>query len=497
MLKKLGILGLSAFLLVSMAGCGMVKYDPTTGGNGEIDLGDDEQAGETLNPEQDMTGTLKIGIPNVVSHTNAINAFIDSFKVKYPNIEVTVEKFDMNNYKTRISQTASAATALDDPSRMFDVFWLAQDYVNEWYDLGLLANLEPFFEKDDTISKDDLADQIISCSSVDGKMYMMPRDYNQVVMYYNRDMFDAADVNYPTSAMSAEAFQKMLVQLRDGLLETDEVNDYGVPYADGVANIIDCNIKWDSLAWPLLKSFGGQVVDETGEVVFNSDENLKALQYWTSLTNDSKGGTRLAIKIEQGGSNPGNQFRMQQAAIYFQSRAVISDIVQDVTLAGQQYHGIKNLGVCALPNFGGTYTVGGGASGYAMYGKAAHVSEAWQFLKHVVSVEGQNAYSDTGDCVPVRKDLLQDKDAVWRHPKALADVLPKNFKHDAFVEHMDAYASTRDFYQYVPFKAQSMVLAKIEEAFNEASSAGSEQILRGVLWSKAENMKELIRQAKG
>lgn len=41
-------------------------------------------------------------------------------------------------------------------------------------------------------------------------LYMMPRDYNQVVMYFNQDIFDAAGVDYPTAQMSREAFVGML-----------------------------------------------------------------------------------------------------------------------------------------------------------------------------------------------------------------------------------------------------------------------------------------------
>ena len=94
----------------------------------------------------------------------------------------------------------------------------------------------------------------------------------------------------------------------------------------------------------------------------------------------------------------------------------MSDILNEETMGGQTYLGIgnNNLGVAALPNFGGEYAVGAGCSGYAMYKNCAHGTEAWQFLKHVVSIEGQNAYSETGDCVPVRTSLLTDPTATWR-----------------------------------------------------------------------------------
>jgi ABC-type glycerol-3-phosphate transport system substrate-binding protein len=295
--------------------------------------------------------------------------------------------------------------------------------------------------------------------------------------------------------MSAEDFKMMCEDLRDGLRQSKEKNDYGVEYRKTVQSIIDCNIKWDSLCWPLLKSFGATVVDENGEVTFDSDETLAAIEYWKSFTDDSEYNISLAVSITSGSTNPGNQFRMQQAPIYFQSRAVMSDVMTETSLAGQTYYAIKNLGVCSLPYFGDTYTVGGGCSGYAMYSQTVNKIAAWQFLKHIASIEGQNAYSATGDCVPVLTSLLNDTDAVWRN--CLKDVLPSDFNHSAFIENTEAYASTRDFYQYIPFAAQAPVLASIEETFNECSSKQiTTALIKNVIQSKANDMRAKIQQAK-
>lgn len=445
-----------------------------------------------LHPDGEMEGSIKIAAPNVTSHKNALEAFIESFHVKFPKITVETTYLDMSGYKAAVVRSASSAEALNKPETMFDVFWMPQDYINEWYDLRILASLEGFIAQDEEISKNDLIEQTINDASVNGQMYMMPRDYNQVVMFYNTDMFDSAGVDYPTSGMSADDFRDMLEALREGLSVSNDKNAYGMRYRDVVQNIVDCNIKWDSLCWPLLKSFGATIVDETGTVTFDSEETYQALSYWKGLTDDVKYQCRLAIKTELGSANPGQQFRMQQAPIYFQSRAVISDVVTDVKMGGQ-YFGIKTLGVAGLPNFGGTYTIGGGCSGYAMYSKSVNVAAAWQFLKHVVSVEGQNAYSETGDCVPVLKSLLDDENAAWR--KALPDILPSDFDHGVFIENRNAYASTRDFYQYIPLKAQRSVLARIEETFNSFSQFSQESALRGAITSSAQKMINDINQA--
>ena len=151
--------------------------------------------------------------------------------------------------------------------------------------------------------------------------------------------------------------------------------------------------------------------------------------------------------------------------------------------------------MAALPNFGGEYAVGAGCSGYAMYKNCAHGTEAWQFLKHVVSIEGQNAYSETGDCVPVRTSLLTDPTATWR--TCLPEKLGSDFNHDAFIYKMDeAACSVNDFYPYVPFAAQAYVTARIEEAFKSCIS-GSTANFPWNLKAAADKMVSDIKTANG
>ena len=441
------------------------------GGGGE---GNQEMLGNiVLNPDSGFEGTLKIAAPDVASHRNALNAFIGSFQKKYPKIKVEPTYLDLNGYKASIGRVAAAS--MKDPANMYDIFWLDQNYINEWIDLDILSPLESLMDADESIDEEDLNAQMLKVSSVNDKLYMMPRDYNQVVMYYNKAMFKAAKVDYPTDEMTGEEFKAMCEKLATNIAKLDDkTNDYGAVYADVCNYIVDCNVAWSSLDYPLVKSFGGSVVNEQGEVVFDSPETTAAIQYWGDLVNTKVGGIALAIDLTTGADRNGVQFRMQQSPIYLHARAVMSDILNEETMGGQTYLGIgnNNLGVAALPNFGGEYAVGAGCSGYAMYKNCAHGTEAWQFLKHVVSIEGQNAYSETGDCVPVRTSLLTDPTATWR--TCLPEKLGSDFNHDAFIYKMDeAACSVNDFYPYVPFAAQADVTARIEEAFKSCISGST------------------------
>lgn len=493
-MKKLITILLSAFMIISVFTACEYRDPNAQRGEGNQQVLD----GVILNPESSFSGTLKIAAPDRASHKSALNAFIRSFNEKYPNIKAEVTYLQLNDYKASIGRVAAAS--VNNPSNMYDVFWMDQDYINGWVDLDILSPLDSLMAADDNIDESDLNAQMLNICSSNNHLYLMPRDYNQVVMYYNKAIFDAARVPYPTDEMSGEAFKAMCEQLATNISKlTDDryVNDYGVKYVDCVSSIVDCNVAWSSLDYPLVKSFGGEVVDENGEVVFDSAETAEAIRYWSDLVN-TKVNNRisLAIDVKSGADNNGVQFRMQQSPVYLHARAVMSELLNEETMGGQTYLGIGagKLGVVSLPKFGDEYYFGAGCSGYAMYKNCANATAAWQFLKHVVSIEGQNAYSETGDCVPVRTDLLNDLNASWRN--CLTEKLGADFNHDAFIYKMDTAAcSVYDFYPYVPFAAQTYVTARIEEAFKTCIQSTSDAGFASGLTAAANSMKNDIKTA--
>lgn len=77
---------------------------------------------------------------------------------------------------------------------------------------------------------------------------MMPRDYNQVVMYYNRDVFDAVDMPYPTDGMTRTEFVQMLEELQTRISTSTAKNGYGQYYRDMDFLRFQCVLGFDDLA---------------------------------------------------------------------------------------------------------------------------------------------------------------------------------------------------------------------------------------------------------
>ncbi|MCL2752285.1 MAG: extracellular solute-binding protein, partial [Firmicutes bacterium] len=451
-MKKL-LAFLLAFIIMGTAaltGCLLVRDDGKVDDTwlDEIDLTADEE----------FPGELRIRTWNIEYEVNTMNALIAAFNKKYPHIRVTYTQDHVSTYYSTLTNDFGVAAQTNDYSKTPDVFWIAPDNLASFHKLGnIIAPISKIEEKDASFSSDIFVEEAIGTCAIDDTVYIMPRDFSQVVMYFNQDIFDAAGVAYPAPQMSGAAFMSMLAALRAGLNASTAVNGYGVPYKDAVRYLVDVNPAWDAWLWPLAKSFGGEVVNAQGEAALDSEATYNAVAFWKQMRDND-------YAYAPFGPSVGVNFRMQQSALYIHTRSVLSEIISSTN----QIRGVKNLGVTSIPQFGPSYSVASGCSGYSMYAKAERKTEAWLFLKFVASEEGQNAFCASGNGVPAVKSMLMKEDSAWR--KYTSDAFGSAFDNDAFVYGMDmnprpytsAYSS---FLQKVPVAQHQNVLQCLTTCF--------------------------------
>ena len=68
-----------------------------------------------------------------------------------------------------------------------DVVFLNNFYSQKYIKAGLLEDLTPYFSKE--ISNRVFFEKAIEASTYNGRLYVVPRDVSQMVVYYNKDIF--------------------------------------------------------------------------------------------------------------------------------------------------------------------------------------------------------------------------------------------------------------------------------------------------------------------
>lgn len=446
---------LACILIFGTAGCNM--YDPTQ--DNEVDLSDVD-----FNITSDYKDSLNVWVTSDNSEMEMINSFVKSFNNIYPNIEVKVTGIEGSTWVTSLRNAANV------PSLAPDIFWASPDKLATFRNFDIILPLTPFVEADPNFSLDGIVEGSLKCCEMDEQLWIMPRDWNQVVMYYNMDMFDAAGVAYPstTEAMSLSEFETMLDDLKAGLLASEETNSDGRKYKDCFSHTWSCSIMWDSMIWPILKSYGGNItledgtgLDANGHPVFDSEESVDAIDWVRQLVAEGH-------LIELSDHRDNVEFCAETAPVYCHMRNMLTTLIEPRS----DYNAIARLGVAPMPNLGkqDNYYVGSGSTGYAMNKATTKKTAAWAFLKSVVSELSQEEVTKTGVVVPVLDSIINDENANWRTFSHKA-INHSNFSWEPFVYKRDEiYTHITDFTQYIDVSAQTNVFDNLMTAFNLGST---------------------------
>lgn len=115
--------------------------------------------------------------------------------------------------------------------------------------------------------------QAIAGSSYKGVLYGLPRDMSDVILYYNKDQFDAAGIDYPSDDWTWNEFlaaaQALTVDTNgDGLIDQ---------WGFGMGNV---SWQWDGF----VLANGGQVLsDDRSTCMFGEPKAVEALEFWFGL----------------------------------------------------------------------------------------------------------------------------------------------------------------------------------------------------------------------
>jgi multiple sugar transport system substrate-binding protein len=119
------------------------------------------------------------------------NQIVADFHTANPNITVKVEVSDWDSYWTKLKTLLSAGTPPD-------VFAMDAPLYLDYQSRGVLLNLQPYLDKNPGML-DGVYPQTLEAYKTPDGMYGLPRDFQTIVLFYNKDMFDAAKVAYPTA----------------------------------------------------------------------------------------------------------------------------------------------------------------------------------------------------------------------------------------------------------------------------------------------------------
>lgn len=124
-------------------------------------------------------------------HTADLDKMVAAFETANPNIKVKVETAPFDQYFTKLQTLIAGGTAPD-------TFELNYENFVSYASKGVLADMTPLAAAEPGFA-DRFYPRAYQAFSQDGKQFGLPQSFSDVVLFYNKDLFDAKGVSYPTA----------------------------------------------------------------------------------------------------------------------------------------------------------------------------------------------------------------------------------------------------------------------------------------------------------
>ena len=379
----------------------------------------------TPKPTPKPTGKIKLQyyIATGESDKKSVNDWVAAFQKQYPNVTVQTD-FSQVGKEVIAAQIASKSVG--------DVFFLWETDVYNYASVHKALMPLDYYVEALNIDLGDVFSAIKDMGTVEGKLYMVMRDYNHIVLRYNRDLIKAAQLVDPIELEAEgtwdwDTFRSYCIQLTTQD-ETAEVQTVGCSLRLGYAPIYI----------PFLEGWGGSWYDkEDKKVTFISDlrviEGVKTMVSFVQEDDccqyNPVGGRSIKKTPDQ------NDF----AGYNTESQIVFNDTdFPSFATAGKSYEskGI-DWDIVSMPAFP-THKVGTCATGFAVFNGTKNPDAAAALCLSLYTEEGQRAYNgQEGGSVPNVRTLADAN--FWRVPFADKSIDPAEGKnYNAFISFPEA-----------------------------------------------------------
>lgn len=421
-MKKLIALALCVGMTFSMLGCGK-------GGDTSTVQEEKDYVEEKYN--------LTIACQAEEGEKTVLEAIKTAYEKEHPDTNVIIKDFGAYSTVTEYI-TAYASSQEDLPM----ILWMPNDEFAEPAEGGYFVDLRSFYESSEETAYDLYVDSMLNAASYTGEykplsedsspeygLWFAPRDYNKPTIVYNTKIMEELGITIPdTSAgWSMEEFYTFAQGVNDAIATKAEADRSFRGY-----RAIRLFAQWEPVYTTIFTNAGTDGIVKDGKLNLDSAENQRILselydnlfQYEYMIDND-------------------DAFNSGTVAMTVVSRPLI------VGMANQL--GSDSINFLPFPGD----AVAAGTSGYGITqihadeeqtvnGVTKKSSEiAWDFIKYIITEEGQQVAGETGLSVPILKSLMEDGTWCKWHEEL-------NLNHSAFLAGEELKLST--YNEFIPGK---------------------------------------------
>ena len=371
-MKRKMIAGVLAAIMsvVLLAGCG-----GGAASGGSTSAGGEAKTGAPAQTSSKSASSMSKVVVNIWDSKQqpGIQTICDEWSA-VSGIPVSVEVVDWDNYWTLLEAGASGG-------QMPDVFWMHSQYSEKYMDQGILLDLTDYIEKDANTDLGNYYPEIVKLYQYDGHTYALPKDYDTIGLWYNKDMFDEAGIAYPDETWTWETLHDVGAQL---------TKEDGSQY--GMTGNTDANQEG---YYNAIYSYGGYVINDAKDKSgYDDEKSLQAMEMYAGLVKDCM--PHQSTMAEVGNINlfVSNQVAMGMFGSWYVP--TFKDLAEEgsnqYAVSYLPYHDANGNGTC---DEGERVTMFNGL-GWAAPAKVADPDTVYSLISYLSSKEGQTRQAELG-----------------------------------------------------------------------------------------------------
>lgn len=300
------------------------------------------------------------------SEVDILKPLLVEFERENPDLKVEFMHIPQN-YFQKIHILFASNTAPD-------VIFINNLYLPLYANAGVLENLDDY-----GINQNDFYQKSLEALSWKGKLYAVPRDVSNLVIYYNKEIFKSANLSYPKENWTMDEF------LHIAKILTKRPNVFGISFEE------------DSLFYlPYLMSEGGGILsDDLSREIIEDKNSQNGLKLYADLR---KKYHVAPTKSESASATMAQMFLQGKLAMHLSGRWLVPKYREEA---------VFEWDIVPFPKGASGSIVPLDVSGWAISKNSKHKQDAFRLIKFLSSKTSIEKLAESGLIVPARKDCAK------------------------------------------------------------------------------------------
>lgn len=304
---------------------------------------------------------------------NAYSTLVTAFNESHDDIQVEITHIPSDSdYRARLVTDFAAGTPPD-------ISLMNYRRVANFAAENQLEPVGPYLDDSEVIQPADFYEIALQAFTWQGQIICLPQNISSLVVYYNRDLFDAAGLPYPPEKWSWTEFVSTAKALTLDTNGDGTIDQYGLGVEAQLFRLA-----------PFVWQNNAPVTDDPthpARMTLSRPPSLEALQWFTDLHNVHH---IVPGREEEAAQDSESRFIAGTTAMYLNSRRP-TPTFREITAF--------EWDVAPLP-YSKTPTTILHSDAYCMSAASENKEAGWAFVEFANSVEGQTIIAATGRTVP-------------------------------------------------------------------------------------------------